>query len=89
MVALTINLFVFVIVIFDCGEVNHGYVGEQQTVFLQVFITGEENSIEHGLVKKEVAHPFGDDYIIFLDGKLNLLELALHKCDFCWLHINS
>jgi hypothetical protein len=31
---------------------------------------------------QEITHPFGHDDIEFLKGELDLLELALHECNF-------
>ncbi|KAI6770566.1 hypothetical protein HG530_005195 [Fusarium avenaceum] len=78
---LTLNLVLLVVAILDTGKENGGLVGEDETVLVKVGVTGVENGVEHGLVEKEVSHPFGDDNINLGEGKLDLLHLALEKGD--------
>ena len=56
-------------------------VREYETIGLEVLVTSNKNSVQHGLVEEEVAHPFRDNDIEFLDRELDFLELALDKGD--------
>lgn len=56
-------------------------VGEDETIRFEVFVTGKENGVEHGLVEEEVAHPFRYDDVELLDWELDVLELAFDEGD--------
>lgn len=82
----TVNLLLFVLLILNRGKVHGGFVGEDKATLLEILVTSDEHSVEHGLVQEEVAHPFRDDDVEFLDGELNLFELSFHEgngCDVC------
>ena len=44
-------------------------------------VPGEENGVQHGLVKEAVAHPFADDDVNFLNGELDVFDLAADDGD--------
>lgn len=54
---LTIDLLLFVILVFNGCKENGSFVGEQQTIRSKVLVTGKQDSVEHGLVEQEVTHP--------------------------------
>ena len=63
-------------------------VREDESSWLEVAVTSLQDGIEHGLVKKEVSHPFGDDYVKLLNWELGLFEFAFHEGDG-WGTINA
>lgn len=94
---LTVDLLLLVVLVLDRSEVDGSLVREKETVrglpkvsncplrrliTHQVLVTGEEDSVQHGFVKKEVAHPLqtsarisstlcthlGDDNVHLVDG---------------------
>lgn len=78
---LTVDLLLLIIRIFNSGEVQGGFVGEDQTVLLQVLVSCKQDGVEHGLVQQEVAHPFGDDDVEFVNGQNGFLEFTLDERD--------
>lgn len=64
-------------------------IREDESSWLEVFVPSEEDGVEHGLVRQEVAHPFGYDEVELLDWKLDVLEFALHESDGCYSGSNS
>lgn len=78
---LTVDLLLLVVAILDTGDKDGGLVGEDQTALLEVAVTGPQNSVQHGLVEQEVAHPLGDDDVDLGEGENNLLHLALQESD--------
>lgn len=54
---LTIDLLLFVILVFNGRKENGSFIGEQQTVRSKVLVTGKQDSVEHGLVEQKVTHP--------------------------------
>lgn len=79
--ALTLDLLILVLAVLNTGKEDGGLVGEDETILLEIGVSGVENGVEHGLVEKEVAHPLRDDDVDLGKGKLNLLHLALEKSD--------
>ena len=80
---LTIYLLLLIVLIFNGSKEHGSLVREDEAILLEVFITGDEDGIEHGLVEQEVAHPFRDDDVKLIEGKLDFFELALDKGDLC------
>jgi hypothetical protein len=78
---LTVDLLLLVVAILDTGDENGGLVGEDETTLLEVAIASPQDSVQHGLVEQEVAHPLGDDDVDLGEGKSNFLHLALEKSD--------
>lgn len=56
-------------------------IREDESSRFEVLVSGEEDGIEHGLVKEEVAHPFRDNDIEFLDWEDGFFELAFYEGD--------
>jgi hypothetical protein len=54
----TIYFLFFVILVFDSSKIKGCVVWKDQTASFEVLVSSEEDSVEHGFVKKEVAHPF-------------------------------
>lgn len=67
--------------VFYGSEVESGSIGEDETIRFEVLVAGKENGVEHGLVEKEVTHPFRDDDIEFFDWEICFFEFALHEGD--------
>lgn len=80
-VKLTSNLLLLVVAILDTGKEDGGLVGEDETILLEVLVTGIKNSVQHALVEEEIAHPLGDDDVHLGERKLNFLHLALDQGD--------
>lgn len=78
---LTSDLVILVIAILNTGNVHGGLIGEDETTGVEVGVTGVENGIQHGLVQKEVTHPFRDDDINLGERQVNFLHLTLEKSD--------
>jgi hypothetical protein len=78
-----VQLGVLVVTVLNGGNVERSLVGEDDTVLGEPLVTGEDNSVDHGLVEAEVAHPLRDDDINLLDsvGKLDLLNLTVNDGD--------
>lgn len=80
-----VDLLILVGAIFDAGNIQGGSVRHDHatTVFDQPFVSGEENSVQHGLIQQAIAHPLADNDINMLNPvrKLNLFHLALHYRD--------
>ena len=81
---LTVNLLLLVLHVLNGGKVESGFVREQESSGLEVLVPRDKNGVQHGLVKKEVAHPLRDDDIELLDRQLDFLELALDEGDGCY-----
>ena len=81
--ALTVYLLLFVLGVFDGSKVKSRVIREDESSGLEVLVAGEKNSVKHGLVEQEIAHPFGNDDIKLLDRQRNVLEFALDECDGC------
>ena len=80
---LTSDLLVLVLAVLNTTGKDGSLIGENQTVLVQVSVTSVQDSVKHGLVEEEVAHPLGDDDVELVDGERNVLKLALHKRDRC------
>ena len=78
---LTSDLIVFVLAILDSSHVHGDLVGEDLATGDEIGVTGVQNSVQHALVEKEVAHPLGDDDVHLGEGHGDLLHLALEKGD--------
>ena len=78
---LTVDLLLLVVAVLDTSNKDGGLVGEDQTALLEVAVTGPQNSVQHGLVEQEVAHPLGNDNVDLGERQNNLLHLALQKSD--------
>ena len=81
--ALTANLFILVLSILNTSHEDGSLVWEDQTlaVLAQVLVAGPEHGVQHALVQQEVSHPFRNDDIDLWERQLNLLHLALQKCN--------
>ena len=76
---LTANLLILVLAIFDTGHENGSLIGEDQAVLDQVLIARVQDSVQHGLVEQEVAHPLGYYYVDLVEGQDHLFHLALQQ----------
>lgn len=76
---LTSNLLILVVTVLNGSNVHGGLVGEDETAGGKVLVTGNEDSVQHGLVQQEVTHPLGDDNVNVLNGQDNLLHLSLDQ----------
>ena len=81
---LTVNLLLLVLHVLNGSKVEGRFVREQETSGLKVLVTRDKNGVQHGLVKEEVAHPFGDDDVELLDRQVDFLKLALDEGDGCY-----
>jgi len=80
-----VDLLVLVLLVLDGGDVDGSFVGEEETVWGEVLVPSEEDGVEHGLVEKEVAHPFRDDDVVLFQWQFGLFELSFYKGDSCEL----
>ena len=64
---LTVDFFLLVFLVFNRRDIHDGGIREDQASLFEVFIAGKENGIEHRFVKQEIAHPFGNDDVVFLE----------------------
>mmetsp|Transcript_5603 Transcript_5603/g.15191 ORF Transcript_5603/g.15191 Transcript_5603/m.15191 type:complete len:210 (+) Transcript_5603:528-1157(+) len=67
--------------VFDAAYVHDCLVGEDHAVLDEPFVAGEQDGVEHRFVEQEVAHPFADDDVNVINGKLYLLDLSLDDFD--------
>ena len=65
----TVNFLVLVFLVFDSSDIDHSSIREDEAIFCEVFVACEEDSVEHGFVEEEVAHPFGDDDVELVEWK--------------------
>lgn len=75
----TVNLLLFVILVFNGSNEDIRVVRENKAFWFEILVAREENGVKHGLVKKEVAHPFGNDDVELLYWKLNVFKFSLHQ----------
>jgi hypothetical protein len=78
---LTSNLLLLVVTVFDAGHEDGGLVREDQAVLDQVLVTRVQDSVQHGFVEEEVAHPLGYYDVDLVEGEHDLLHLALQQRD--------
>lgn len=78
---LTSYLLILVLAILDAAHENRGLVGEDQAILVQVPVTRIEHGVEHALVEKEIAHPFGYYDVDLGERHIDLLHLALDEGD--------
>lgn len=78
---LTVDLLLLVVAILDTGNKDGGLVREDEATLLEVAVTSPQDSVQHGFVEQEVAHPLGDDDVDLGERKSDFLHLALEKSD--------
>lgn len=67
---------VFVLFIFNTRQPKDSSVRHQNTVLGQPLISSKEDSVEHGFVKEEIAHPFRDDDVDFFNRQFNFFNFT-------------
>jgi hypothetical protein len=58
-----------------------GLVGEDESAWGEVSVSGQKDSVQHGFVEEEVTHPFRDDDVDLINWQLNVLQLSLNEGD--------
>jgi len=75
----TANLLILVLAVLDPCHENGSLVREDQAIRDQVFISGIQDGVQHGLVEQKVSHPLRDYDVHLREWQLNLFHLALEQ----------
>ena len=78
----TIDLFFLVILVLDASEEEGSGIWENETSRFEILVPRKKHGVEHGFVKQEVSHPFGDDDVELLHGEFGFFEFSLDKGNF-------
>ena len=78
-----VDLVLLVLSVLDGSDVEGGLVREHQTSGLQPLVPGEQDGVQHGLVKQAVAHPLGDDdvHLLYPIRQADLLHFTTQNFD--------
>jgi hypothetical protein len=65
--------------VLDASEEEGRGIWEDETSRFEILVSCKKHGIEHGFVKQEVSHPFGDDDIKLLHGEFGFFEFSLYE----------